>query len=312
MKATSLLFFSSSSIAVPLFEALLKDERFRIVGLVCQPDKPAGRGKELTAPVTKTLALAAGVPVYQPEKRSKDLVLLEELRKDPPDFLLTFSYGQLLSTDWLELPGREALNVHPSLLPLYRGPTPPQAALLHGDEKTGITLMKMVKEMDAGPLVFQHEFALGEMTVGELYEAIARRAAEWIPEDIFALAQKEDFSFVAQDESRVTFCEKISKEDAFENFVRGQEEVLRRYRAYTPWPGLWTTYEGKRLKLLKLLSSSMSVEAGRVHVEDERIFVGTEDKAVEILELQMEGKKAVTAAEFLRGFSDFAKACLAS
>lgn len=312
MKRTSLLFFSSSSIAVPLFKAFLRDKRFQIVGLICQPDKPAGRGEELTAPVTKGLALAAGVPVYQPEKLSKDFTLLQELRKNPPDFLLTFSYGQLLSKDWLELPGREALNVHPSLLPLYRGPTPLQAALLRGDATTGITLMKMVKEMDAGPIAAQHEFALGEMTVGELYDAIAERAVEWIPDDVDAVALQEDFPFVPQDESRVTFCEKISKDDAFENFERSAEELLCRYRAYTPWPGLWTTFEGKRVKLNKVQKAALKLKKGQTRFDAGQLFVGAEGGSVELLELQMEGKKNLSAADFARGFPAFTETSLPS
>ncbi len=312
MKATSLLFFSSSPLSLPLLEVLLKDERFVLVGLVCQPDKAAGRSGELLAPATKALALEHGIPVYQPEKLSKDAALLETLKKDPPDFLLTFAYGQLLSEDWLKLPRREALNLHPSLLPKYRGPTPPQAALLHGEKETGITLMRMVKEMDAGPIARQHPFALGEITTGELFEEVAKRAAEWIPEDLALIAAQEDFAFVEQDASLATYCEKFTKEDTFEDFKKAAEVVMNRYRAFTPWPGLWTTFKGKRLKFLALDSSERKASPGTVLVDGGCLFVGTQTEAVKILTLQMEGKSALSAAEFLRGHPNFTNAVLPS
>lgn len=313
MKPTSLLFFSSSPIALPLFEALLNDKRFEILGLVCQPDRPAGRGQELTAPATKTMAIEKGVPVFQPEKLSKDSELLDQFKKNPPDFLLTFAYGQLLSEDWLSLPMREPLNVHPSLLPKYRGPSPLESALLHGEKETGITLMKMVAAMDAGSIAFQRSFVLPEsMTAGALYEEVAKHAAEWIPNAVFELALDPNFSWKEQNEAEVSFCSKLSKEDSFEDFKRDAEDVLNRYRAFTPWPGLWTTFEGKRVKLLELKVASFSLAPGHVEYKETHLFVGTQSHAVEILSLQMEGKKESGATEFLRGYPTLASAVLPS
>lgn len=313
MKPTSLLFFSSSPIALPLFEALLNDKRFDILGLVCQPDRPAGRGQQLMSPATKVMALEKGVPVFQPEKLSKDTELLERFKKNPPDFLLTFAYGQLLSEDWLSLPAREPLNVHPSLLPKYRGPSPLESALLHGEEETGITLMRMVAAMDAGSIAFQRSFALPEsMTAGELYEEVAKRAAEWIPSAVFELVLDPDFIWKEQDDSDVSFCSKLSKEDSFEDFKRDAVDVLNRYRAFTPWPGLWTLFEGKRVKLLTLKTAAFSLTPGHVEFKEGHLFVGTQGHAVEILSLQMEGKKESGASEFVRGYPTLVSAVLPS
>lgn len=313
MKPTSLLFFSSSPIALPLFEALLNDKRFEVVGLVCQPDRPAGRGQKLTAPATKVMVLAKDVPIFQPEKLSKESEFLDQFKKNPPDFLLTFAYGQLLSTDWLSLPLREPLNVHPSLLPKYRGPSPLESALLHGEKETGITLMRMVTAMDAGSIAFQRSFALPEsMTAGELYEEVAKRAAEWIPNAVFELSQNPDFVWKVQDEAEVSFCSKLSKEDSFEDFKRDAEDLLNRYRAFTPWPGLWTLFEGKRVKLLALKPASISLLPGRVEYKEGHLFVGTQSHAVEIVSLQMEGKKESGASEFLRGYPTLTGAVLPS
>ncbi len=312
MKPTSLLFFSSSPIALPLFEALLTDERFKVVGLICQPDKPAGRGKELTSPATKELALMKGVPVFQPEKLSRDFDLLKKFQSSRPDFLLTFAYGQLLSKDWLELPLFEPLNVHPSLLPLYRGPSPLEAALLHGDTKTGITLMRMVEAMDAGPIAFQKSFPLSSgITGGQLYEEVARHAKDWIPDAVAKLKESE-FSWQEQTEKGVVLCSKINKEEAFEDFHRTGEEVFHRYQAFTPWPGLWTRFKEKRLKLLKLNSSAKKLSPGQVLVEEGKIWIGTTTSAVQILSLQMEGKSALSASDFLRGTPDFKTSTLPS
>lgn len=308
MKATSLLFFSSSPIALPLFEALLTDSRFKVLGLICQPDKNAGRPEKLTAPVTKLLAQKYAVPVYQPEKLSQDRILFEQLAKNPPDFLLTFAYGQFLPEQWLKLPRYEAFNVHPSLLPKYRGPAPLQAVLLHGEKESGITLMKMVKEMDAGPILVQHVFPLMVVNAGELFEEVSHLAKKWIPEDILSFASKNEEEryalFVEQDSTLATYCEKFSKEDSFENFKRPLELILRRFAAYTPWPGLWTTHQGKRLKLLNLSPSEYEFPCGVVKVMEGRLFVGTQTQAVELLEVQLEGKIKLPAQVFLRGLKE--------
>lgn len=311
--AVSLLFFSTSPIAVPLLKTLLEDERFEIQGLICQPDRLVGREQVLTAPETKQLALEHGIPVYQPEKLRTALDLLGLFRKNPPDFLLTFAYGQILNEAWLSLPRLAPLNVHPSLLPLYRGPTPIPASLLHGDKETGITLMKMVPEMDAGPIAFQHSFAIEEgMNAGELFNMVALRAQEWIPEDVMQLVNS--LEFVEQDATKASFCSMLSKEDGYLDFSLTAEEILRRYRAYTPWPGLWTRSKGKRLKLfeLKAVDRAFELEAGHLAFKDEKLFVGTHSDPLEIGSLQIEGKQEVSASAFLKGQADFLQTVLPS
>lgn len=311
--AVSLLFFSSSPIALPLFEALLSDDRFEVHGLFCQPDRPAGRDQVLTAPETKALALKHGISVYQPEKLRLELELLDVLKKNPPDFLLTFAYGQILSDAWLSLPRLAPLNVHPSLLPLYRGPTPIPASLLHGDKETGITLMKMVSEMDAGPIAVQHSMTIPEnATAGDLFDAVAQRSKEWIPEDVLRLT--DHLVFTEQDASKVSFCPMLSKEDGYLDFELSAEEVMKRYRAYTPWPGLWSRFQGKRIKFfgLKHATQELALELGHVLFMNEKLFIGTQTEPIEVESLQLEGKKQVSVAVFLQGQVDFLKSVLPS
>lgn len=308
----SILFFSSSPISLPLLSALLKDERFKVVGLFCQPDKPAGRGQELTAPETKTLAEKEGVPVFQTPLLRTDHELLERFKLNPPDFMLTFAYGQILSEDWLALPKMAPLNVHTSLLPLYRGASPIQAALLDGKTETGLTLMKMEKEMDAGPIAFQHSFAIDEdMTSEDLFDGLANLAAEVIPEDLLALHAELKFS--EQDATQATFTKKIKKEDGYVDFQCEAETLLRRFRAYTPWPGLWTTHKGERIKLLGLeKTTEKSLKPSEVLYKDFVFYLGTLDFDVRLTLLQAEGKKAIAPKNFIQGSPEWASTSLAS
>lgn len=312
MVPLTILFFSSSPISLPLLNALLRDSRFKVTGLFCQPDKPAGRGQELTCPETKEVAVQENVPVYQTPKLRDDKDLLLALQKDPPDFLLTFAYGQILSEDWLALPRLAPLNVHASLLPLYRGAAPIQAALLDGQKETGLSLMKMETEMDAGPVAFQHVFPTSdEMTSEDVFDGLALLASQVIPDDLVHLSQ--ELSFVEQDASKASFTKKIKKEDGYVDFQCTAEDLLRRFRAYTPWPGLWTTHQGERLKLLQLeLTSTRSLKPGELVFKDLDFFVGTLDFDVRLSRLQLEGKKALASQEFILGSPDWASTSLAS
>ena len=306
MVPLTVLFFSSSPISLPLLSALLKDSRFKVLGLFCQPDKPAGRGQELTAPETKLLAEKEGVPVYQSPKLRLDMELLEQMRALKPDVLLTFAYGQILSEDWLSVPTLAPLNVHASLLPLYRGAAPIQGALLDGQNETGLSLMKMEKEMDAGPVAFQHVFPIEDsMTSEALFDGLANLAAEAIPEDLLKLRVAPHFE--EQDASGATFTQKIKKEDGYVDFRLPAETLLRRHRAYTPWPGLWTTHQGVRVKLLEVeRSEGKTLDPGQVQFRDFAFYVGTEDRDVKVLRLQLEGKKPLTAQEFILGSPSWA------
>lgn len=309
--AVSLIFFSGAELSLPLLNVLLHDSRFEVKGVVAPPDKAVGRKLELQAPAPKALAMKHGVPVYQPEKLSAETALLQQFQSDPPDFLLTFAYGYLIPESWLSLPSVAPLNVHVSLLPKYRGASPVQAALLNGDSKSGYSLMKMVKAMDAGPVAFQEALAIPlDMTAGELHDALGLLAAEKVPNQLIELKEKPHFE--EQNEAEATHCGKISREDGYLDFQESSTQIYRKYQAYTPWPGLWTQYEGKRLKILSLQTATHSLKPGCVALEDGRVYVGTQDGSVELLELQAEGKRAMSAKDFCLGQSGFASASLPS
>jgi methionyl-tRNA formyltransferase len=305
----SVLFLSSAEIAAPLLNALYNDPRFHIEALICQPDKVAGRGQKLTPPPLKKWAEEKGdITIFQPKNLKKANELLERFQAEVPDFLVTFAYGQILSLDWLKLPKFNALNIHTSLLPKYRGASPIQAALLNGDTESGISLMKMVKEMDAGPVAQQFRIQIDNtMCAEDLHDGLAALAAEKIPDELSA-----EMTFAEQDPSGVSYCKKILRSDAYIDFSDSSEIIFRKFQAYTPWPALWTRFNGKRLKILDLITSEKNLAVGEISIDEARIFVGCAEGSLELLSLQLEGKRAMKAQEFIVGQSEFSEAHLPS
>lgn len=295
-----LLFFSSDSLGVPLLKALVKDEGFSVEGVFCQPDRPSGRNQDMKMAPSKIVAEALGIPCYQPESLKEAKDLLEKLAQNPPDLLLTFSYGQILPKTWLGLPRLAPLNVHPSLLPKYRGPSPLHATLLNGDLESGISLMKMVSKMDAGPLVAQMRFEVPQGVFIEEYEKfIAELSAQWVPEQLLNIGVFEE-----QSEEGLSYTQKLSREDGFVDFSERSEKIYRKFLAYHPWPGLWTLAKGKRVKLLDLKPASLELSFGETLEKEERFFIGCGEGSLELLRLQLEGKEAQSAQDFMRGRGD--------
>lgn len=313
MQACTLVFFSTSSLGVPLLKSLSEDGRFKILALITQPDQEVGRAKHISEPICKVVARSLGIPVYQPEKLSKDLELLKLIKNWNPDFFLSIAYGQLLSEAWLKVPKIGALNVHPSLLPLYRGPSPIQSALSNGDEVTGLTLMKMEKEMDTGPIAFQISYLIpAHATAGFLFDDLAELAAKTIPESILEVRKNGYSIFKEQNENQATFSKMIEKEDGRLNFQRSAHELFNQFRAYTPWPGVFTTYRGKRLKFLDLEWNDRALEPGRIYCEKHELCVGTADGALRIKQIQLEGKDPLHVDAFIRGQPEFCSSFLPS
>lgn len=313
MNPYSILFLSSSEISLPLLKALSKDSRFNVTSVICQPDKPSGRDMLVTSPITKVVAEKLGLKVFQPVKLNEDFVLFNSFKNSPPDFLLTFSYGQIINSTWLDLPNKFPLNVHASLLPKYRGASPIVSSILNGDAKTGISLMKMEANLDSGPIAFKHEIDIKDhMTTGMLSGEIAELAAHFIPEDLVKIAESVDVSFEPQDEKLATFTYKIKKEDGLIDFKMPAFLILRRFKAFSDWPTIYTFFKGKRLKFVDIEVSDLVLAPGEVFVDGKNIFVGTSDGSLHIKQLQIEGKQVLYSEQFLLGYNDFRKAVLPS
>jgi methionyl-tRNA formyltransferase len=314
----NLLFLGTPTFAIPILERL--HEEHNIIAVVTQPDKPVGRKQILTAPPIKVRAKELGLAVLQPEKISEILdptnpKSLKHLNNPRVDFLVTAAYGQYLPTKVLELPFKDALNVHPSLLPRYRGATPMQSALLNGDEKTGVSIIRMVKEMDAGPIYMQQQFPLpSEWKYPELEKHCAEVGADLISS---VISNCNSLSPQDQPSEGISHCSKISKQDGDINWSEETaEQILNKLRAFTPWPGVFTFWKGTKLSLLNFESSNennvpnnqqstINHPPGSVTQEEGKIFIQCKESAIALNQLQLAGKKPTDPKSFTNGYPDF-------
>lgn len=294
-----IIFFSSSDIALPLLSALAKDSRYKILLVVTQPDKPAGRSLILKKNPVKLLSEEFDIKVFQPEKL--DTNAHEILSLLNADIFLTFAYGKIFPEEFLKLAKIAPINIHASLLPKYRGSSPIQAVILNSEKETGISIMKMVKEMDAGPVYKQIKINISEnMTAGDLHESIALHSADYVPDILCEI--KSDSIFHEQKHDEATFTKKINKDDGFLDFKKSSDEIYARFKAYSPWPGVWTKYNNMRLKLINLIKSDEIIEPGVVKFQGSIIKIGTLDGSIEVKLLQFESKNVTTAKEFVTGY----------
>ncbi len=307
MKA-KVLFMGSPGFAIPILEGLLAHHH--VVGVVTQPDKPAGRGLKLRPPPVKELALAHNIPVLQPEslKREEAVAWIKEKE---PDVIVVAAFGQILPPAVLRIPPHGCLNVHPSLLPRYRGATPIPAAILNGDGETGITIILMDEGLDSGPVVARRVVPVSpEDTAGSLEEKLSRLGAEllleilplWLEGKIVPLPQ----------EGEPSYTRPLRKEDGLIDWQLPAEILARRVRAFNPWPGAFTFWKGKLLKIWKAIpaSSPPGSAPGAVFRDGEGIKVACGEGALLLLEIQLESKSKMTPEEFVRGHRDFVGSAL--
>jgi len=301
------VFLGSPPFATPVLERLLTST-FRPELVVTPAPRPRGRGRKVERSPVAVLAEEAGVPVLQPET-VRDEGVLERLRAVEADVFLVVSYGELLRREFLEIPRRECLNVHPSLLPRWRGASPIQAAILAGDRQTGVSIQRVVLELDAGDvLAARRTEILPEETAGELAARLAELSGEVVIEALAAVAS-DTAEFVTQDEGAVTFCKRMKKEDGRVDWQRAPGELARLVRAMNPWPGARTTLpDGHvlsiwRARVVDAPSPSASTP-GTILEAGERMTVACGPRgegALELVEVQAAGKRAMAAVDFLRG-----------
>ena len=318
-----LVFCGTPQFAVPSLEALLAAGH-EIALVVSQPDRPAGRSQQLTAPPVKLAAQAAGIPVTQPEKIRSNPEFRAQLEAITPEAIVVVAYGRIIPLWMLALPRLGCINLHASLLPKYRGAAPIQWAVAMGDAFTGNTTMLLEEGLDTGPVLLQQTVEIEpDQTAVDLFDQLAHSGAPLVVETLAGLAAGA-IQPQPQNHSFATFAPLLDREDGRMNFaVRSAHELYNRWRGFQPWPGAFATLDGKKLIVRRMAvaaepSSAESDPAGSVlalpgHliVEDQRLFVRcAEDTWLELLELQLEGKKRLTAAEFLRGASLAANARL--
>lgn len=308
----SLLLFGTPEFASRAFLPLFEDQRYSILAAVTQPDKPAGRGRKLVAPPVKQLALSHNIPVFQPSRlRRTAQDFLQSLTAFPrPDFGVVVAFGQILPQEVLDYPKFGCINVHASLLPRWRGAAPIQRAIMAGDKETGICLMQMDAGLDTGAVYYEEKIGIDEDdTAGTLHDKLAHLGGELLQKNL-ALIVSGSLQARPQESSGVTYAEKITNDEAQVNFSLPVKEVCNRIRGLSPFPGAHTTLQGRRLKIFfaqptRLFSSSGSdFRPGEiVYIDTEHLHVACRDGALEIRELQLEGKRKMSIREFLKGFS---------
>ena len=307
-----IVFMGTPDFAVPSLQALIDSDAADVVGVVTQPDRPAGRGNKLKPPPVKVAAEAAGIPVYQPKSLRK-VEATEPIREWAPDLIVVTAFGQILRPHLLELPRLGCVNVHASLLPRWRGAAPIQAAILHGDKQTGVTLMQMDVGLDTGDMLFVEGFDLDPAeTASTLHDKLAQLGYEMLLKHLPALLAG-DVTPQKQDDERATYASKIEKTDGQIDWSQSAEAIERRHRAMTPWPGSFTRWNGKNLRIHKMEmanASHLTKEAGTVAKLDGEVAVATGDGWLQLDMIQLEGKKRTHPADFINGRPDFIGAVL--
>jgi methionyl-tRNA formyltransferase len=300
------VFMGTPEFAVPSLEQLIR-EGYSIAAVYTQPDRPAGRGRALVEPPVKLAALKAGLTVVQPEDLRTEAAI-RQLAELEPGIIVICAYGQILPKEVLDMPPHRCLNVHFSLLPRHRGASPVAAALLAGDDITGVTIMIVTPKLDTGPVLAQAAVTISPRdNAGTLTAKLATVGAGILLEALNGWLRGELMPR-SQDESRATYFSQIRKEEGKIDWALPAVSIQRRVRAYNPWPGSYTTWRGRQLKIIEAESrpEENTPEAGRVFLtEGGEPGIGTGEGVLHVLRLQLEGKRMVSADEFLRGQRDF-------
>lgn len=291
--------------AVPSLQVLAA--RFEVAGVVTQPDAPSGRGRELTPSAVKRAALGLGLPILQPPSL-KDPAAVAELVALRPDLIAVAAFGQILRRAVLELPPLGCLNVHASLLPRWRGASPVPAAIAAGDAMTGVTIMKMDAGLDTGPILSQREEPISpDDTTESLLGRLASVGAELLAETLPAWAAGS-LQPAPQDAARATTCGLIRKEDGRLDWTRPADALERHARAMTPWPGAWTTWEGRTVRIMRARPAAGAASGAPgtvVALGKSAVGVVCGEGVLELVEAQLEGKRPMPAADLARGQRGF-------
>ncbi|MFA6524844.1 MAG: methionyl-tRNA formyltransferase [Patescibacteria group bacterium] len=305
-------FFGTPDFAVPALQALLSMPEIYVLAAVTQPDKPAGRKQELTAPPIKKLAEQYNLPVCQPE-RIKSVKFEQCLRNVNLDLAIVVAYGKIIPEKVLDIPKYGWLNIHGSLLPKYRGASPIQAAILNDEKETGITLMKIDAGLDTGAIINQKTIPIMSGDNFEsLHDKLALLGADILKSSLLDYLNGK-LKPVPQDDLKATKTLIIKKEDGKIDWSKDASVIARHIRAYNPWPGSFCKYYNKTLKIhsAEIADAKVQLSPGKISYIDNSLVIGCGKGNLKVTELQLEGKRLQTANEFINGIPDFRNAQLA-
>lgn len=298
-----IVFMGTPDFAVPVLKAAA-DTGAEFIGVYTQPDRPVGRKQILTPSPVKVYALEQGFPVFQPEriKRKAEVEALEALQ---PDLILVAAYGQILSQRILDIPPYGCINMHASLLPKFRGAAPIQRAIVAGETVTGITAMQMDAGMDTGAMIRKVEVEITPQDTAEtLHDKLAEAAGSLTTFVLRMLEAGETLPLVPQNDDEATYAPMLRREDGLIDWNRTAKEILDQIRGFYPWPGTYTFWNGQKLSIVEAEGTQRTSEnicPGKVHVEQNCMYIETADAMIRVLRLQLQGKKCMEAKAFLLG-----------
>jgi len=298
-----IIFFGTPDFAISALRELA--EIFSIQAVITQPDKPKGRKKQLTPPPIKKYASTRDFLILQPEKLDQDFI--NQLEKSKPDLGIAVAYGKILPKAVLDLPKYGCLNLHASLLPKYRGAAPIQAALLHGDKQTGVTIMKMDTGLDTGDIISQEKIKIKkENNLESLHDKLAKLGARLLIKTIPAYINGK-IKPKKQNESKATYSHTITKGQGRIAWKNSAQHIFNQIRAFTPWPGAFTFFNNKKLDIIeaRVFTCGETRLFGQVFERNQRILVQCGDECLQIKKVKLEGKKEMNVRDFVNGYPDF-------
>lgn len=301
MQKPAVLFMGTPEFAVPSLEILLR-RGYPVVGVTTQPDRPKGRGKHLAQPPVKQFAEAHQLPVFQPE-RVRSPEFLQQFKQLAPDLVVVAAFGQILPKAILDQPRLGCINVHPSLLPKYRGAAPLNWTIIRGETRTGVTIMQMDEGMDSGDILLQEETAIGPReTVGDLHDRLALMGAQVLIRTIERI-EAGTLARFPQDPAAVTFAPRLKKEDGLIRWEAGVHDLIQLIRGLSPAPCAYTYFDGKILRIFQAdgMDTPSPTPPGTLSISGNELIVSAGNGTVSLLDVQLEGKKRMPVQEFLRG-----------
>jgi methionyl-tRNA formyltransferase len=295
-----LIFMGTPAFAVPALERIA-EAGHNVVAVFTQPDRPKGRSKELAMPPVKQAALRLGLPVFQPERvRTPEVV--EQIRSLAPEVIVVVGYGQIIPKSILDIPPHGIINVHASLLPKYRGAAPIQWAIARGETHTGVTTMKINEGLDTGDILLQWETDIGpQENAVDLSVRLAAAGADLLVKTLDALPS---ITPIPQDHSQASYAPILKKEDGKIDWRLSAKEILNRIRGFEPWPGAYGFLRGLRFQIRKAAPADVRLGPGELRVMNKKLYAGCgKGESIQLLEVQLEGKKRMPAEVFLNGYA---------
>ncbi len=304
---TSIVFMGTPDFSVPILQRLI--ETYNVIGVVTQPDRPAGRKQQVQMSPIKQLALQHNIPVLQPEKLRRPEAIAE-LKQWQPDLYVVAAFGQILPQSVLDIPTQGSINVHASLLPRWRGAAPIQAVIRAGDAETGVTIMKMDAGLDTGPMLKMRVIPIATDETGEsLHDKLSILGADLLMETLPGYLEGVILP-QPQPEEGITIAPQVKKEEGNIHWEQEAVVIERLIRAFTPWPGTFTFFKGQQLKIVTGYVVAGTAAAGKVVKLHDGVAVGTGHGLLKLGTIQLTGRKAMPVEEFIKGQADFTAATL--